>query len=173
MINKGETYMNFRKSILFVAIAGMIITLALAASGQSQDRRIGKKVMEGTWKVTVTPGQSPLPLPPTIESLVTYVPGGGLIESDNLGSPDFIVSPGLGAWESTDARQFNITFTKYLVSFQGPSQGSVRINETITRDASDSQYTGVGVIEVLDPTGTLTLVIPITTRAVRVSPEAP
>lgn len=165
--------MNFRKSILIVVIAGMIITLALAASGQTQDRRIGKRVMEGTWKVTVTPGQSPIPLPPSIEGLVTYVPGGGLTESDTLGSPDFIASQGLGAWESTDARQFKITFTKFLVGLQGQFQGSVRINETISRDSSDSQYVGEGAIEVLDPAGNLTVVIPITTRAVRVSTEAP
>jgi len=105
--------MNFRKSISVVIIAGMIIALALAASGQTQDRRIGKRAMEGTWRVIVTPGPAPIPLPPSIESLVTYVPGGGFTESDNLGSPD--------------ARQFKITFTKYLVSLQGQFQGSVRI----------------------------------------------
>jgi hypothetical protein len=101
--------MSFRRSTLILVIAGMIITLAIAASGQSQDRRIAKRVMEGSWKVTVTPGPSPIPLPPSVEAIVTFTEGEGPIEYDNLAVPGSLASTGQGAWDATYSREFNIT----------------------------------------------------------------
>jgi hypothetical protein len=173
ILNEGETDMKFIRSTSILVIAGMIIALTIAASGQSPERRIAKRVMEGSWKVTVTPGPSPVPLPPSIESIATYTEGGGLIETDNLAVPGSFATTGQGAWEATASREFNITFTKYQFTTQGLFQGSVRITESIIRDSSDNEYTGEGRIEVINPAGTTILVIPATSRATRISAEAP
>lgn len=171
MTNYGGTYMNFSRSISILVTAGLIITLA--APSQAQDRPAAKKVMEGSWRVTVTPGPSPIPLPPSVEGIVTYIPGGGLIESDNLAVPGSVAGTGQGAWEAKGPREFNITFTKYLFSTQGLFLGSVRITESIKRDSTDTEYTGEGNMVVLDPTGSPILTISLTSRATRISADAP
>ncbi len=160
--------MQIRRSILALVIAALVIALNVAADGQSQERRIAKREMEGSWKVTVTPGQSPIPLPPSIESIVTYIPGGGLTETDNLAVPGSIAGTGIGVWEATGSREFSINFTKYLFTTQGQNQGAVRIIESIVREINDEKYTGVGRLEVLSPTGAIILVIPATTTAERI-----
>jgi hypothetical protein len=169
MSNKVGTHRYVRKSILALVVAGLLVALTVAADGQSQERRIAKREMEGSWRVIVTPGQSPIPLPPSIESIVTYIPGGGLTEIDNLAVPGSIASSGIGVWEATGAREFDINFTKYLFTTQGQNQGAVRIIESIVREVNDEKYTGVGRLEVLSPTGAIVLVIPATTTAERIS----
>lgn len=173
MTNHKGTYMNFRKRILTVVTAGLIVALAVAAPGQSQDKKAAKKVMEGSWRVTVTPGPSPVPLPPSAEAIVTYIPGGGLIESDNLAVPGSLAGTGQGTWEATGPREFNITLTKVLFTTQGLFQGSLRISESIIRNSNDTEYTGVGRMALLDPTGAVILIIPATTTATRIGAEMP
>ncbi|HSK70532.1 MAG TPA: hypothetical protein VK892_02470, partial [Pyrinomonadaceae bacterium] len=114
--------------------------------------------------------QFPIPLPTSFESIVTYVPGGGLIESDNLAAPGSIAGTGQGVWEllsNRGTRKFTLTFTKYLFSTQGFFQGSVRVTETITLNSGDS-YTGEGTIEVLSPTGATLISIPVTSTGTRI-----
>ena len=160
--------MKNKKSILIFVITLLMTTLTAKAQLQGNSPLPNK--MEGTWKVIVVPQQFPVPLPSTIESLVTYVPGGGLIESDNLGVPNSIASTGQGAWELLNdrgARKFSFTFTKYMFSTQGLFQGSVRVTEIITLDSSES-YRGEGKLEVLSPTGATLITIPVTSTANRI-----
>ena len=161
--------MKSRKSLPAVIVICLLAALTTAAAAARPDERgrAPRKTMEGSWKVIVTPGQSPVPLPPTFESIVTYVPGGGLVESDNLAVPGSIASTGQGAWEFTGDRQFSFTFTKYLFSTQGQSLGSGRITETISLDAGGNEYTGQGTMELLNPAGVVISAVPLTTHGVR------
>jgi hypothetical protein len=164
-----ERYMNVKRSMSSLVIAAVLaVAGAIVAGGQADDRRISKKVMEGSWRVTVTPMPSPAPLPPSFEAIITYVPGGGLTESDNLGVPGQVAGAGQGAWELVEPRQFHITFTKYIFSAQGQFQGTGRVTERIIRDPEDGHYTGEGKIEIFDPSGTLISTIPVTSAASRI-----
>lgn len=174
MTNKTETFIKFKRGLLALVIAGILGVLYLPADGQSLADASAKKTLEGSWRVTITPGPAPFPLPPTIEGLVTYVPGGGLVETDNLAAPGSLAAAGLGIWKATGGREYKIQFVKYLFTTQGQLQGSVRIIETITRDPkNDNLYTGEGRIETLSPTGTIILVIPATTQAERIELDQP
>jgi hypothetical protein len=166
-------FMKSRKRLSGVIAACLLIALAAAVARTQGKSQSPAKTMEGTWKVTVTPGPAPVPRPPTFEALVTYVPGGGLVESDNLGVPGSIAGTGQGAWAHAGARQFRITFTKYLFSTQGLSQGSGRITEKISLNAGGDEYTGQGEMEILSPAGGVTFTVLLTTHAVRVLAEEP
>ena len=164
--------MKSRKSLSGLIVVSLLIALATVVGGQTREGGASpKKTMEGSWKVTVTPGQSPIPLPPTFESIVTYVPGGGLVESDKLAVPGSIAGTGQGAWEFAGARQFRLTFTKYLFSTQGLSQGSGRITEKISVEPSGDEYTGEGTMEILSPSGAVIFTVPLTTHGVRMRAE--
>lgn len=152
-------------------ILGFVIALLMTLTITSADAIAqiqSPRNMEGSWKVIITPGQAPIPLPPAIESVVTFVPGGGLIESDNLAVPNTIAGSGQGAWEYVERRRFSFVFTKYLFTTQGLFQGSVKITETITVNSNEDQYTGVGSMQVLSPTGATLFTIPLTTQATRI-----
>ena len=162
--------MKNRKIILIFVIA-LTMTAALTTAAQSPERiNLSLGQMEGSWKVIVVPGQSPVPLPPFVEAIVTYVPGGGLIESDNLAVPNSIAGTGQGIWEPAShlkSRQFKLTFTKYLFTTQGLLQGSVRATEKITLAPNGNEYRGEGKLEVLSPTGAVLLTVPVTSTATR------
>jgi hypothetical protein len=178
-------FMKNRKSLSGVIVTCLIVALTTAAAAQSDERsqtqrtaaqseersQSPRKTMEGSWRVICTPGQSPIPLPPTFESIVTYIPGGGLVESDNLAVPGSIAGTGQGAWESRGARQFSFTFTKYVFSTQGQSLGSGRITEKIILDSGGNEYTGEGTLEILNPAGSVLFAVPLTTHAVRMRAE--
>jgi hypothetical protein len=164
---EGQTQMKNGKIILIFIIALIMTTAAQAQEriNQSPDK------MEGSWKVIVVPGQSPIPLPPFVEAIVTYIPGGGLIESDNLAVPNSIAGTGQGTWEAVNSRlsrQFDLTFTKYLFSTQGLLLGSVRVTERIALDSNDNEYRGEGRLEILTPTGAVLFTIPATSTATRI-----
>ena len=164
--------MKSRKSLSGVIITCLLVALTTAATARPEERsRAPRKTMEGSWKVTVTPGQSPVPLPPTFESIVTYIPGGGLVESDNLAVPGSIAGTGQGAWEYAGERQFSLTFTKYLFGTQGQSLGSGRITETISLSPGGDEYTGQGTMEILTPAGAVVFAVPLTTQGVRMKAE--
>jgi hypothetical protein len=166
MLKKLKKIMKFRKNVLALVIS--VIALNAAAFGQSVDSNSSRRSIEGTWKVTVTPGPAPVPLPPSIESFVTYIPGGGLTEIDNLAVPGSTATTGVGAWEHTRGREYKFSFVKYQFTSQGLNNGSVRIIETFVLHRHKDEYTGVGRIEVLSPTGAVVLVIPVTSRAERI-----
>ena len=68
--------MKSRKSLSGLIVISLLIALATVAGGQTRGGGASpKKTIEGSWKVTVTPGPSPIPFPPAFESIVTYVPG--------------------------------------------------------------------------------------------------
>ena len=159
---------------LGIIITCLMIAFTTAQVAHPQERsQAPQRTMAGSWKVIITPGLAPLPLPATIESIVTYIPGGGLVESDNLAIPGSIAGSGQGAWEFIGAQQFRLTFTKYLFSTQGQSLGSVRVTETISLAPGDNEYAGEGTMEILNPAGALILAIPLTTNAVRIRVEEP
>jgi hypothetical protein len=127
--------------------------------------------MEGSWQVVVTPGSSPVPLPPTFESIVTYIPGGGLVESDNLAVPGSIAGAGQGAWAYVGGGQFGLIFTKHIFTTQGLPFGSGRITERISLSPGGDEYTGEGAMQILSPAGAVLFSVPLTTHGVRLSAE--
>lgn len=170
--------MKNKINILAVAVAVLLLTIISAKAqvengNQIPDAKFDTK-MEGSWKVIVTPFQSPIPLPPSFESIITYVPGGGLIESDTLAAPNSIAGAGHGVWELTEdrrrKRQFNLNFTKFLFTTAGQFAGSVKITEKITLTSGD-QYVGEGKLQTLSPTGAVIVTIPITTIGTRIHAE--
>ena len=86
----------------------------------------------GSWKVTVTPTSPPVP---GFSSLMTFTPGGGLIETRRLAVtpvpgliPALLETPGHGAWEKIGRRTYAVSFTFLL---QDPASGNEVGTDTI------------------------------------------
>ena len=90
-----------------------LIALACAAvlvpqAGLKAELSLNGQKIEGTWLVTVTRINPPPNLPPTFSSLMTFHPGGGIMETSGTGRTNR--GPALGTWLRTGDRQFTSTF---------------------------------------------------------------
>lgn len=156
--------MILSRRLLATFTLSLLTALCMANAAQAQDGRSGKKAIEGSWRarVTVAPGA-------TIDALVTYSPGGGLVESDALFPPS-VVTAGHGSWEFA-GRAFNNTFIKLSFNPQGQFTGTIKVREKITLSFNKNEYTGVGTAEFFDAAGNLLLSVDFTTQATRVRVE--
>jgi hypothetical protein len=110
-------------------------------------REAQERALEGTWRVTVTPGAGG---PPPSQSYHTYARGGGLIQS-NLTEGNL---PGQGTWVRVGHNEFTMTFEKFLpVNFITGQTGVFifRVKETIKVDGDT--YTGTGQGELCNAAG--------------------
>ncbi len=151
------------RRLLATITLGLIAALCMAA--QAQEGGSLKRAIEGSWKakVTIAPGAPP------VDALVTYTPGGSLVESDNLFPPS-VVTAGHGSWEYA-GRLFSNTFVKLMFNAQGQFTGTIKVREKITISFNRNEYTGIGMAEFFDPSGNLLNTVGFTTQATRIRVE--
>ena len=136
--------MNNRRKICALVMAVLVSTLGLAIEGQSQGGRPIKTALEGTWRVTATPGPNRPPgVPETIEAFATYGASGGYIFTDN-DDP----SSGHGSWEFAGHRRFNATHERFIFDPQRHLIAILRIRAKITLNLTNDEYTSEEVVEI-------------------------
>jgi FtsP/CotA-like multicopper oxidase with cupredoxin domain len=109
-----------------------------------------KTGIEGTWLATVTTGGSGAP--PPFQSLVTFAPGGGLVEADQS-TPPSQRSAGQGMWVRTDDDQIRARFLAFLFDTSGHPQGTLIVPFTIRLSEEPETFAGTGTFQVVDLTG--------------------
>jgi hypothetical protein len=153
--------------LLGVAGAAMILLLMMTSAWSQEN--LGKKAVQGSWRVRVTSTPGPGALPP-FEALHTYNTGGGFLESNNV-SPPSQATVGQGSWSSAGHGRFDFTFIKFLFDPQGQFVGTAKVSERIQLSAGGNEYTGVGRVEIYDPSGRMLVTGETTTQATRIRAE--
>src|SRR5215510_11687788 len=95
--------------VIALVLAGTRSHLS-AANTDNQDNQN----LVGSWNAVVT-ATNPPSLPP-LKDLITFTPGGGVIETRRLYNPLFgflLATPGHGAWERTAGNQFAATIVVF------------------------------------------------------------
>ena len=143
--------MDARRKFLASVMTAVLLTLSMAVEGQSQSGRSTKRAIEGSWRVTVNLGPNrPPDVPETVELLVTYAEGGGLVFTDTERTS------GHGAWEFADPGVFNITYDRFIFTPDGQLFGTLHVRSKITLDSTQDAYTTEEAVEIrLFPSGTV------------------
>ena len=109
--------------------------------------------LEGVWIATITRVNPAPNVPPTFQSLHTYMAGGGYVETSSTGRTNR--SPAFGEWLRTGDRQF--TITHYIFRF-GPNEqyaGMTRIIRNVRLSENGNEFQGVSTTDQFDPDGKL------------------
>jgi hypothetical protein len=106
--------------------------------------------IEGTWLSTVTTAGSGAP--PPFQALVTFAPGGGLVETDQS-TPPSQRSAGQGTWVRTDDDQVSARFLAFLFDTAGHPQGTLIVPFTVRLSEDGQTFAGAGTFQVVDLTG--------------------
>jgi hypothetical protein len=125
---------------------------------------------EGSWlvSVTATAGQQMV----SFQLLETYDAGGGLVETDQTDfNPQFLISPGHGAWASTGEDHFTSTWLGFLFDAKGNPRGTEKIREVDTLSEGGDTYSGSGKFEVVDVNGNVIEAGTFTAHATRIHVE--
>ncbi len=95
---------------------------------------------EGSWLVTATPsGPSPSPF----QELYTYIPSGGVVETDETDfDPKAPSSPAHGTWKSIGEDRFASTVINFFFDAKGNPAGTVQVREIDTFSENGNIYTG-------------------------------
>ncbi len=108
---------------------------------------------DGAWMITVTLVSGPpgVPLPPPFKALITMTEDGGVVEAD-LAPPVLAQSTttGHGEWTKIAERKFGFTYLKLVSDGMRNSTSTMKVNETITLNLAEDQYSGAGTIDILD-----------------------
>lgn len=130
----------------------------------------------GSWRVTATALE---PVPSTAHVLITFTPGGGLVETRLLAKPpipgvvDFATmeTPGHGGWVKTGPRSYEI---EYLYLIQAEGSADLLATETVRWEATISSdgeaISGPASSEVHLADGTLVVSWTFTASGTRIAP---
>lgn len=136
----------FVLSVLFTLAAILVVAHAQNKSGS------GANALLGTWKVRLTPVAPPQP---QFDELITFSPGGGIVESNNY--PFFqlqlTAGPGQGAWSYDGEQTFSFTFYKFLYAPGGQAAGTLKASGTITYSGADDTWSGPAEVSICDNQG--------------------
>ena len=149
----------------FRIIVSVVIALLMIGNAKAQEG-LGKKAVQGSWRVEVTFVPGPGALPPS-QALHTFSNGGSFLESNNVFPPSQ-QTLGHGSWAHEGGNKFTMTFIKFLFDPQGQFVGTAKVTEKIKLDPNGNEYTGKGKFEIYDPAGTLIVTGEATTHATRI-----
>jgi hypothetical protein len=138
-----------RRVLKGAATFGALGALA-AVQGPPMARADGMTGIEGTWLSTVTTGGSGAP--PPFQALVTFTPGGGLVETDQS-TPPSQRSAGQGTWVRTDDDQISARFFAFLFDAAGHPQGTLTVRFTVRLSEDGETLAGAGTFQAVDLTG--------------------
>lgn len=99
--------------------------------------------LEGSWIYTVTIPGLPQPFPDTFKGLVTFIPGGSVVETSWAPSLRSNSGAGHGTWVRTGDRQFAFTFA-FLWFDQGTLFVTGKARASITVDEASNVASGPG-----------------------------
>jgi hypothetical protein len=145
---------SFATSTLMKRALQATAILALGETGvQAQTPASTTTGPQGSWLYTVTvPGLSP----PVFQGLETYAAGGGYEETDQLSYRlGYLASPGHGAWKTTRAGAFLLTFQQLTFDNTGNPTGISKILQTATIASDGNSYAGSGTFAYYDTNGHL------------------
>jgi len=144
------------------SIAVLMAALCTAAVGWAEERAAASRAveeLEGSWLFTITIPNVPAGFPNTFRSLITFIPGGGLI---NLAwSPTLPVliskSPwiGHGAWARTGGNEFGLTVIYPRCDINGAFIGSGKGRGNLLVSEEANQASGTFAVDLYDENGTL------------------
>ena len=133
------------------------VAAVLASTQVPVDAQINpaRQKLEGVWLVTVTRVNPPAGTAPTFASLMTYLDGGGYVETSSTGRTNR--GPAFGEWIRTGNRQF--TITQYFFRFGANEQfiGISKIVRKIVLSEDGTEFRGVAVQDQYDAMGNLTV----------------
>lgn len=136
--------MNNQRKYTALVMAVLLSTLGLVIAGQSQEPGPMKRALEGSWRVTGTPGPNRPPfVPATIEGLATNTAGGGLVFTDNV-EP----TSGHGSWEFVGHGRFNATMEKFIFDPQHQLVAILHVRSRITLNFNNDEYTSEELVEI-------------------------
>jgi hypothetical protein len=129
--------------LLIAALAALAVpSVAAARSTKTHQRDHGQSALiVGTWNVQVTPTGVP-----TFAALLTFTPGGGVIETESDAA-----GTGLGAWKRVGHNRFAIAFQTFIFTPNGPG-GHVIVRSVATLTKKNT-LSGPFKFDVFDPAG--------------------
>jgi len=101
---------------------------------------------------------------PTFNALLTFIPGGGVIETNKAQGAPVTVH---GSWAATKDDQIALTFITF--SLRGP--GMAKTRETINFSDSGDSFTAVFVVQEMDANGNVFATVPGTATGKRIFVE--
>ena len=148
----------YSRILFFVTVGLLVLFSTMGADIQTAFGQLNASHLEGSWKGTLTtsvPGLEPL------TSLITFVPGGGVIESRQLYVPtsplgSFLETPGHGKWVRTGNGKFEVDFVFLLqgspnnTDANGISLGSNDVRLQLSLNKPGDELTGTFVSTVKD-----------------------
>jgi len=136
--------MNTRTKSRASVMTVVLLSLSLTAMGESRAGGQVSRALEGSWRVTGTPGPNRPPfVPETVEALATYDAGGGFVSTDRLA-----LITAHGSWEYAGHRKFNTTVDMFLRNAQGQVDALLHVRGTLTLNRAQDGFTTVETIEI-------------------------
>lgn len=108
--------------------------------------------LEGTWIVTVKAIDPPPGTPSTFLSLMTFLPGGSMLETSSTGTT--ARGPAHGEWARTGDRQFATIMLMFRFD-QGKFVGIQRVTRTMQLGEKLDEFRAVAIVERIDADGKL------------------
>jgi hypothetical protein len=151
--------MNRKRIVEFGVIVAVILVVAGAIGDAGEDTAAASaQRLEGTWRFTVEVTGLPAGFALDYTSLITFVPGGGLIQTawipPGTGGLAGVagVSPwiGHGEWVRTGSRRFTLTVLIPRFDGKGNFVGLGKTRASITLATSNQSATGLYEADLLD-----------------------
>ena len=150
--NRFLSHLRLATAMLIACFATVLISAATPASAQSGTMipQGGCAAIQGSWQVVVTSMSSP-----PFNELITFSPGGGIVETNNF--PFFILnlsaSPGHGTWDCGAHQTAVFTFYKLLFDPTGAAAGTLKVVGTINYSHHTDTWTSPADISICDNQG--------------------
>lgn len=156
------SYLMNKRILSLVVISLLVLLSAIGVNMQATFGQSNAERLQGSWSATVTastpPGLEPL------TSLVTFIPGGGAIESRRLYVPasplgQLLETSGHGEWIHTGNSRFEVSFVFLLQGASnnplanGTNLGTDNIRLQLRLNQAGNRLAGTFVSNVKDPTG--------------------
>lgn len=153
-----------------VILAGLVVVITSAvlfAVNAERNDGAGGNALVGSWKVRLNAVTGP---PAQFDELITFSPGGGIVESNNF--PFFqtglTASTGHGTWRYTGKQSFSFTFEKFLYTTTGQSVGMLKVVGNITYTPGDDTWSGPATVSTCNPADVCTLLGTTEGKATRI-----
>ena len=155
---------NRRRVLRRAGALGALAALVSPTVASAQQANGNAEGLEGAWHVITTPEGAGAP--PPLPILIVFAAGGGLVDS---GRPPG--TPGFGAWVRRGDNTFALTFLALRFDPQGHVAGTTKVRAQANLSQDGNSYTGPGVTELFDATGTLLASFKSTAQATRITVE--
>ena len=162
--------MKLRK--IFAALTVTIILVAMTTTMSAQSNPTPKGNLEGAWNAILIADEGGF----QEMERYTFSAGRSVNEGSLIFSNEIDAVPpcgtDLGLWVRSGNRQFTLTHGAFCVDLStGSPAFRIKFREAITINNKDDQFTGRGVFEVFDPSGSLLFSATYTVQGTRMQAE--